>query len=205
MKPNTDGKAIEVDLVAPGCGFERGNTIAATDRGSSFASPYVAVMAWIKAMADGVSPKAMKQVLRRATRPAPYEDRMVSTRGVFDPAMLFLPITQEPHMLLSDNTIVPLSKATLTLKYAAVDAGSSSENARTDTIPLGPQYTGGHVAVFRCSTPNEADRYCLWRKDLPGFDPVIWRAYSVRIERKDQDPLDYTAAEFAAKVKDLCF
>src|SRR6185436_1222036 len=93
-----DDVGVPVHIVAPGC-------LKSGDCGSSYASPFVAVTAWLRHVFSETQPIQMRNVLRRANHPAPYRKKMVESRGTYDPALLFRPDGGGPQIVTNDGEL----------------------------------------------------------------------------------------------------
>jgi hypothetical protein len=120
----------QVTLVAPGCGFP-----GMPDRGSSFASPYVAAVAWLRHLVDVATHEQrplsyLIQDLAVASRPvAEYEH--VRSGGFFDAAHL-LARPSPAHLLLSDGTSVALQRFVVAANCATADGDVPQEFQSAD-------------------------------------------------------------------------
>ena len=120
----------QVMLVAPGCGFP-----GMPDRGSSFASPYVAAVAWLRHLVDVATHEqrplsSLIQDLAVASRPvADYEH--VRSGGFFDAAHL-LARPPPAHLLLSDGTSVALQGFVVTATCAMAEGSAAQEFKSAD-------------------------------------------------------------------------
>jgi len=102
-----------VSLVGPGCGFAY-ESIGAKDQGSSFASPYVGVAAWLKYLLDDVGVYEMRRWLILASRPVASQTHPVESRGVFDAARL-LSFPSRAHYIDGQNRLVSLKAYDVTV------------------------------------------------------------------------------------------
>jgi hypothetical protein len=171
---------IPVHLSAPGCGFTY-DGIAASDRGSSFASPYVAVTSWVEALTNGLSPADMRARLLDAVQPTAFDAKnRVASGGTYDPTLLYRPATQQPHILMKDGTTRSIPGALLTLNAKKLDS----------TRTLVTQYetvtntTGARLRVLPCA--DDAAQQCVSIKE-PGKDVDVKRFVSLLV---DDQPVD---------------
>ena len=190
-RTNDAAGGVPVHLLARGCGFA-GGTIQPDDAGSSFASPYVAALSWLRYVFDRTAaPDAMRETLLAAVRPAPFEQPSVRSAGVFEPELLF--DGEEPHIVL-DGRRRPLAGATLLLSWSA------NGTKRLTGIDVGGTRTGSRLAVFACS----ANRYCLWLRE-PAQPVLIRELLGVTIELADGERIALTPGAAAARISDVCF
>ena len=160
-----------VNLIAPGCGYQFG-AIAPADVGSSFASPYVAVAAWLLSLTDASLPvdstpraNEIKRRLVLAAIAAPPNADRVQSGGVFDFARLFG--QSATHYLDTQGHIVPLSSGSLTVHYRS--AGTDS----TNTFSITSAMDGKSLVLFDCENGQVCLSYRQWRKGSTGPDPAI--------------------------------
>jgi hypothetical protein len=144
-----------VSLLGPGCGYD---PLGLTDRGTSFASPYVAAAAWVKYLVDGTDPVLMPRILVAAASPVPGEANGVESRGVFDAARLL--VQPSPHVVSTDGTIEYVSTPVL--------EASCHDDKGHHALTFAPG-TGmiTNIVVYR-----RGSDYVLWQREIP-FDASV--------------------------------
>jgi hypothetical protein len=150
---------VLVNLVAPGCGYTTAPLVAA-DNGSSFASPYVATVAWIR-MLQGVPAKALKRALITASQPLVSVGQRVESGGLFDPALLLL--HPGSHMVTPQGAFLALSSLKFTMTYVSDGVGI--------TIQSTPAPEPIHAVTFQ-PCPGSSDLCTIVRRWQP--DGSLW-------------------------------
>jgi hypothetical protein len=166
---NQDGKLIGgysnqmsnmiVSVVGQGCGFDF-DAIKPTDSGTSFATPYVAVSAWIKALLDKVDAADMRKKLITASfLSASLKGIEVESGGLFDLPALIAP---EAYLLFGSGTPIKLRRGVLTLQYKTAPVNGvqleatypfqAGEGVSISFIRTGDRLTA-RIRSFRSGTP----------------------------------------------------
>lgn len=104
---------IIVSLIAPGCGYTT-PPLVPEDIGSSFASPYVAAVAWIR-MLQGTQARSVKRALINASEPSSAVGQRVESGGLFDPALFLL--QPNTHAVSAQGAYLSLSSLAFTMTY----------------------------------------------------------------------------------------
>lgn len=185
---------VPVHVAARGDGFEFGN-IHSADKGSSFASPFVAAYAWLKVLLDHVPTDKLRADLTQSTNPARVRPKMVRAGGLFDPESLFLPSTLQPHIVI-DNQRLSLVDAQITVHY--LDDGGVAQQW---PINIGSTLRYGKISVF-----DQAGTFVVWRRSSDGTHDVdMYPVLKIVVTRQGQPPQEFTPQAFTAQVSDLCF
>jgi hypothetical protein len=192
---------VPVQLLARGCGFEHG-TVKPDNAGSSFASPYVATMTWIRYIFNtSTLPKNFReQVVIPAVHPAPFKDQMVTSDGTFEPEMLFA--NAAPHIQTRTGSR-SLAGAKLHIDHESPDFHDHDRKDVTiDEKCTNPEKcTNRQLAAFEC--PAGSGRYCLWY--FSNGMVTVDQLDSVEIEYKDGSKDTFTPESFAKNVGHACF
>jgi hypothetical protein len=190
-----------VHLVAPGCGFSFG-PITVSDRGTSFASPYVGAAAWVKSLLQpSITVETMRSRLVLASRPLSPPMTGILSGGLFDAALLLA--APGAHAVDIHNNVIPLASATGSLSFTTA---SGSQELQLTGRPDQAEWT---VAQLPCTGGGP----CLWFREWDGTDLSIpkgdhsIRSVSLVLTPADGSPLmtiDSPAAFFAA-IKELWY
>ncbi|HEU0047911.1 MAG TPA: hypothetical protein VFQ43_09950 [Nitrososphaera sp.] len=191
---------IIVSYLGPGCGYQF-ESINPTDRGSSFASPYVAVSSWLKYLVDDTDAFKMRHALIRASTILKSGQNLpIESGGVFDMARLIA--EDRPHIIDSRQQVVELKSGTLQIVYKK-ESGQSA----TDSFSIGDdvdfvvfQQQGKpyiRLRAFRGSIPP-----------LPQAEVHLWEIISLELHLLPENgsPIDAsTVGEFEEKVSEVVF
>jgi hypothetical protein len=182
---------IPVGLVAPGGGFT-GSHITPQQNGSSFASPYVAAVSWLKRLTDGVSAATMRNVLMDSVEPSFAFLDPVASGGFFDgAAMLAFPGEVPPtHLVDVGGHIEPLTAGELTFFFRR---NQQKEGVSIDfsNAPQGAMFT-----MFRCQ--SDPTRWCVWLRRSQNEGPITGEITQIDLTRPGHAELtnsDAVAAE----------
>lgn len=134
-----------VTAVAPGCGYQSFN-----DKGSSFASPYVAVALWIQSLIKG-PPDDLKSLAIVGSRLSPPLADGVESGGIFDPA--FLLVAPGTHYIDRNGQYQSLKEMTLDLGVVT-DGGTVNFHF---TLPVSGPNRQTAIAPYNCGT-----EVCVW-------------------------------------------
>jgi len=150
-----------VGLVAQGSNF-KGCLITPSEKGSSFASPWVAAAAWLKHLIDKVPSVEMRSVLIGASTPLPSLSQPVDSGGYFDPDLLlaFPGKFPPPHAVHADGSIERITGGTFTYRAVAKD-GEVFTNPEIDWS----QASKYAVTLAKC--PETPETVCLWARKNP--------------------------------------
>jgi hypothetical protein len=190
-----------VHLIAPGCGFSF-NPITVSDRGTSFASPYVAAAAWVKSLLrPSVGVDTMRSRLLLASRPISLSLTAVMSGGIFDAALLLSGIG--PHIVDLNNKVTPLASATGSLTFT-VPGGS--HQLELQGVPSENEWT---VAAYKCAGESP----CLWFREwdgtsinIPKGDHIVRSVSLVLTPAGGSAPIRIDSPEaFFASVKELWY
>lgn len=122
--------SVIVTAAGQGCGFDFEH-IRKSDEGTSFASPYVAAVSWIKYLIDGVDETRMRKALVDASSVAATPNQLeIESAGIFDPARLLL---KQPTSIvaMSDGSEKTYASIRLTLRYKKHDGSPVQEDFKT--------------------------------------------------------------------------
>ena len=192
-----------VSVVAPGCGFDYGS-IKPSDAGTSYASPYVAVAAWIKFLLDKVGPSDMrKQLISASLLSATPSGLEVESGGLFDLPTLLLP--QGYVLFAADGTLIPIRNGTMTISYKTPAVTGRHLEA---TVPI-QAGEGVSVSLFL----RTGALFARVRRFRPGnpmpplTDTYEWEVTRLALTATDSNGTSITANEtnFPAKYVRLIF
>jgi hypothetical protein len=140
-----------VSLLAPGCGYD---SLGFSDRGTSFASPYVAAAVWVKHLVDQTPPLTMRRALLAAAQPVPGEAAGIEAGGFFDPARLL--IESRPHLVRrADSTVEHVVSPVMTVTCSVGEKMLQFPvRPRTDSLQS--------VVVYQ-----RDGRHYLWHRRVP--------------------------------------
>jgi hypothetical protein len=190
-RPDDAISGVPVYVVGPNCFVLADGHNAC---GSSFASPFVAVTSWLKHVITHDSPAQMLASLRRANRPAGFAEKMVESRGRYEPALLFAD-NVEPHLVTADGQRFSLLNATIELRYTAVN-GNAPQSWGPVTIAAA---TGRGLAIYNDPTNG----LCVWFKD-EDQKPEYVKLISLTITGAGAVDA-WTPADFVTKSAELFF
>jgi hypothetical protein len=147
-----------VSLVATGCGFA-----GFSEKGSSFASPYVAAAAWLRYLYDvsggvPVKPASIIRDLIAASQPVPTFVGNIRSGGFFDAAH-FLAGPSTGHLVTKKGAAEPLRDFTLT--PTCIENGSPVQGITYQMAQLSSQREAVS-SVF--VAPDEKKNVRLWRR-----------------------------------------
>ena len=154
------GARVPVLLVARGCGFAYENRIRPDERGSSFATPFVAATSWVKALTEGIDPEAMRDRLGDAVTLTPFVQPMVASHGIYDPALLFVAETQQPYAILRDGTMKALTPTRVAVEFRALAADAELDERK---FTVSGKLTGKRIRVGECD--DQPGARCVWVKE----------------------------------------
>ncbi|MGP8155597.1 MAG: hypothetical protein ACLQMT_01890 [Candidatus Acidiferrales bacterium] len=114
-----------ITAMAPGCGFDFG-AAAPADRGTALAAAYVAAWSRLRNLLDNTDEYALREFLLQAGSIPPVDAPLdIEGGGPFDPARLI--ISQEPHVMGADGTVVGLEDGMATIQYKGPDGNFASK------------------------------------------------------------------------------
>jgi hypothetical protein len=194
-----------VSLVAPGCGFAYGSLVP-EDRGSSFATPYVAVSSWLKYLLDDVGVQDMRRWLILGSRPVPSQKEPVESQGKFDPARL-LSFPHETHFVDQENNVVLVTPRKISLSILLQDGhrisfGWNGVNKKAG-VPLRSIviYSDEHAQLRALLREVSKERF-------PQVNVQDGHLEAIKLTLIMRDGRTVTvpdAAKFIATMKELCF
>jgi hypothetical protein len=201
--------AIPVSIMGPDCGFQYADgdiKIEKDERGTSFASPYVALWSWIKFLLDGDDAHMLRNDLVQSSDiPATQKPLPIESLGVFDPArLLTLQKPAKPYIMSTDGSITLLRSGTLTLQFMKVAPTITSLpfSAQTDPNTL--------IVVFQTPGTSPLARIRKLKTDsLPvASDPEDYALQDLSFngDTENGDHLDApNLAIFVSKYKEINF
>lgn len=138
-----------VDTIGPGCGFAR-PPLTSGDRGSSYASPFVAAAAWLKHLLDGTPSTEMRERIWLASPMIPRQPFPAESNGVFEAARLLSDIG--PHLVTTGpaSKIVEFKQATI---QDTLCGTYDSRTSRQATLALS-QTAAGYTLFIRLARPG---------------------------------------------------
>ena len=199
---NLDAKA-PVTILGPGCGYQ-GTSIKPTESGSSFSSPYVAAVAWLKFLLDETGHDHMRNSLIRASWLPPFRARsllQIESAGIFDAPRLLAP--DRPHVQFKDGTIKTISSGKMTITYRKPSGGSATE----DFLP------GENTSITAYSSAGRLYAIIRTPRTPPEMVPPFADAKEVEItslvlhgKTDTGEAIDFTdCLEFMAKVAEVAW
>jgi hypothetical protein len=178
---------IPVALIAPGGGFS-GDHITPQQAGSSFASPYVAAVSWLKRLADETSSKDMRTVLMDSVEPSPALLGTVASGGFFDgAAVLAFPGAMPPHYVDTAGMLHRLTAGELQIRFLA--EGATSDEAIFPNFANSPQ--GSLLTLFPCA--DGSGQTCMWLRRTSKDTPISARVKKITVETPCGDAVCDTA------------
>jgi len=190
-----------VAVLGPGCGFQFG-TLTPSERGSSFASPYVAMAAWLKYLLDSTDPRAMRRSLILASDLRPALDPAIQSSGLFDPARLLA--YPGPHFVTLAGTVVRLqSVESIEVSYLKGD----SETIRRQWSSADPRASRTMVVA------KDGSGFRLWIREVSSDAfPVVeissglLQTLSLRLVTSDNQTLVLNSPqEFIENIRETSF
>ena len=190
-----------VAVLGPGCGFQFG-TLTPSERGSSFASPYVAMAAWLKYLLDSTDPRAMRRSLILASDLRPALDPAIQSSGLFDPARLLA--YPGPHFVTPAGTVVRLQSVE-SIEVSYLKADSESIRRRWNSADPGASRT---MVIAK-----DGSGFRLWIREVSSdaFPVVeissgILQTLSLRLVTLDNKPLVLNSPEkFIENIREISF
>jgi hypothetical protein len=187
---------VPVGLVAPGAGFSGGH-IGPQQEGSSFASPYVAAISWLKRLTDGIRAATMREVLMDHVEPSESLLAPIASGGFFDGAtMLAFPGEVPPPFYVdAGGTVHTLTAGKMRIDFT--EDGSLQEQS------ISPNFSnpaeGSLLKVFRCGIDT-----CMWLRRNRKSAPVKAQIIEVQLKIPCSEPICDLDA-LAEKVRYLWF
>lgn len=149
---------VPVHLVARGC-FK---TSASNEEfcGSSFASPYVAVTAWLRYLFAGTLPADMRRTLRYATKPSSFQQKLVETRGIYEPALLFASPGDTPYVSTLSGQHISIPGARIHVEFIPTAEAAAPEVNEPAVEAALPSVALRRLAVVNCDWAQSG--FCVW-------------------------------------------
>jgi hypothetical protein len=131
---------VPVSIIAPDCGFEYKSSaqppaaIVPSTRGTSFASPYIAALAWIDTLLNHVDLNEIRHSLIQAGRLSREAvSPRVESAGPIDPARFLTPRTA--YVIEQDNIVRRIHSAHLFLRDTKNNNTLNFGNSQSDSSP----------------------------------------------------------------------